>query len=213
MSELSDDILLTQLQQASAFMLEVRQAQVESGKRCISSVHLTTEQQYAITGAANASSFVEAVKQSTETDLPLQYLFERFEEMCRRRKIAIDAPLRPALVKLLAGELFANQRALGASAKQLVSVTLYQGAIGPELVNEFVEFRDRPGILRQAAVERSFDPRNYLRSVVNTISVLEIDPEFERFRDTPGVFTYAAANNTKDHRGIIRKESANIDEK
>jgi hypothetical protein len=66
--------------------------------------------------------------------------------MCRRRKVAIDADVRPSLIKILAGELFANHHALDAAVEQMISVTVCQGAIGPSLRIDpaFERFRETP---------------------------------------------------------------------
>src|SRR5579863_1825590 len=101
MSDFSDDLLLTQLQRAAAFIQEVRLAQAECGKKLAGATHLTSEQGYAITKAADESSLVKAVKSATEADMTVHDLFERFEEMCRRRKIIVEPDLRSSIVKIL----------------------------------------------------------------------------------------------------------------
>src|ERR1022692_1509152 len=121
MSAFSDDVLLTQLQRAAVFADEVRQIQSKSGKKFTGGNYLSSESQYAITKAATESAIVAGMSKAGD-GTAARDLFERFEEMCRRRKLNIEADLRAALVKILAGELLANHSALGGSATRLISV-------------------------------------------------------------------------------------------
>ena len=210
MSAFSDDVLLTQLQRAAVFADEVRQIQSKSGKKFTGGNYLSSESQYAITKAATESAIVAGMSKAGD-GTAARDLFERFEEMCRRRKLNIEADLRAALVKILAGELLANHSALGGSATRLISVTVLQGAIGPDLTKEFERFRETPWVLATAAVSYPSDPRVFLRKVASTIDTLTTEPKFERFRKTPGVIAQAAVNFPTDPRAFLRKVASTID--
>ena len=123
MAEIKDDILLAQLRRASDLIEEVRLAQRECGKTLGGHNHILAEQQQAITSAADCSGLVLAIREVIDADATVHALFERFEEMCRRRKVFIGADLRPSLLKILAAELFANYHELNASAEQMLSVS------------------------------------------------------------------------------------------
>ena len=192
-------------------MREIRQAQSGSGKTLSGPNYIEPEQQQAIAQAASISALVVAIKGATETDLSVNVLVERFEEMCRRHKVLIDAGLRPHIVKLLATELYVNHQALSVPAEKLVSFTLHQGAGGPELKQEFERFRHTPGVFVRAALNYPSDPHGFLRKVGRDIDALAGDPEFERFRDTPGVFATAAIDHPSDPHGFLRKGGRNID--
>ena len=160
MSAFSDDVLVTvtHLQRSAVFADEVRQIQSRSGKKFTGGNRLSPESQYAITKAATESAIAAGMSPDCE-GAAMHHLFERFEELCRRRKLHIEADLRAALVKILAGELLANHSALGGSVTKLITVTVLQGAIGPDLMKEFERFRETPWIITTAAVNYPSDPR------------------------------------------------------
>jgi hypothetical protein len=135
--ESPDDEELSKLRRAAEFMRDIRLAQSESGKAQTGGNHLSPEQQQGITKAASSSALVAAIKESAGVDLPVNHLGERFAEMCRRQGEVIPAGLRGAVVKLLAAELWVNHKALDEPAEKLISATLHQGAVGPDLLKEF----------------------------------------------------------------------------
>jgi hypothetical protein len=210
LSDSSEDAELSQLRRAAEFMRRVRSAQAKKGKRFVGGNHLRAEREQAITAAVSSSTLVAALKESAQGDMPVNQLAERFEEMCRRLEVAVDASLRPYIVNLLAAELWANHTALPIPAEKLISLTVHQGAIGPKLIKEFARFRKTPGIFSQAASCPS-DPRAFLCRVAKTIDALTEDPQFERFRETPNVFVEAATDHARDPlgylRGLIRRET------
>jgi hypothetical protein len=201
----SEDSELALLQRAADFMRQVREAQAGSSKQFSGLNRLEPKQQYAITNVANASALIGAVKQVTGADLAAHNLFERFEELCRRQKFAVKAELRPAVMKILAGELVANHEALAMPVQRLIGLTVQHGAIGPELIKEFPEFEKQRYVIRAAAMGRSSDPRAFLGRVSKVRDALAIDPEFERFRVVPYIFEYAAVHNVSDPRAFLRK--------
>ena len=124
------------LERAAAFAGEVRHIQSTSKKKKFSGgSHLPPESQRAIAAAVNAAVTGKGGKVRV-----VRCLLEQFEELCRRRKCDIDAELRVALGRVLAGELAVNHAALGGSALKLIGLTVLQGAIGPDLVREFQQF-------------------------------------------------------------------------
>lgn len=202
MSALSGDGLSTRRRRALLFAGQARHAQFVSGKKLTGHNYLSPESQRTIRKAARGGAG------GAPRDL-----FERFEEMCRRRSLAVDAELRPTLFELLAWELAANHAALGGRKARLVAVTVLQGAIGPELTAdpEFERFREAPGVFTQAAVNYPADPRGFLQRLSATIDVLAKEPEFKRFRKTPFVFTQAAMHYPCNPGAFLRKASAAMD--
>jgi hypothetical protein len=210
MSAGSDEVLLTQLQRASVFADHARHIQSRSGKKFTGGTYLSPESQYAITKAAAESAIAVGISKAGQ-GMAVRDLFDRFEEMCRRRKLDIEAELRPALVGILAGELLTNHSALGGSAARLISVTVLQGAIGPALTKEFERFRETPWVFTTAAVSYPSDPRAFLRKAARAVDTLTMEPEFERFRETQGVIANAAVNYPTDPRAFLRKASSTVD--
>ena len=208
---MSDDALNSQLQKAAAFMAEVRGAQLASGRSLSGPSRLTPDQQYAITEISKHSSLVGAVKETLRSDLPVNAMFERFEEMCRRREFPITPILRPGILKLLAAELWANTECLRARPKDLIAVTVYHGNIaalaGEE---EFAALRDTPGIFKYAAVNNASNPRAFLRNVQKNIAALAGEEEFAALRDAPGIFKHAAVHNPSDPRAFLRNVQKDI---
>jgi hypothetical protein len=192
-------------------MRGVRQAQVR-GKSFAGRPWLTAEARDKIRETTGASALIASVRESAQTALPtLNHLSERFAAICQRQNHPVDAELCPAIVKLLAMELYANCRALNMPAEKLIAVTAHHGAIGPELIQEFRRFQKTPGIFRTAVVSHCSDPRGFLRQVGDTIDTLAADPEFARFRRTPVVFTTAAVHKPSDPHGFLREVAATID--
>jgi hypothetical protein len=106
-------------------------------------------------------------------------LLERFEEMCRRRRLNVPPHLRPAILGVLVTELQVNEQALKVSPEKLISVTAYSGAVGPALPKEFPDFADTPGTFRRAVVSNPTDPRGFLRRTQQTVAALAADEEFK----------------------------------
>ena len=192
----ASDPLKDGLTAAAEFLSTVRKLQQESGRSLRGRAQLTPEQSYAITQGAENSGLVNGVKESLDIDIPIHTLFERFEEMCRRQNVMVDANLRPYAIKLLSTELVANQNALGGDPEKLIPFTLGNGALGAELISdaEFESLRETPGVFRQAAVDYPGPgkAKEFLRGVMKNVPELAADAEFESLRDTPGVFQRAA---------------------
>lgn len=175
---------------------------------------LTPDQKDAIRQAAEGSGLANAMRKCLNIDIPVHALLERFEEMCRRQGAAVDADMRPYLVRLLSTELVANQQALGGNPEKLIPFTLDNGALGPALIAdaEFESLRETPGIFRRAAVGYAGPgkAKEFLRRVLRAIPELMADAEFESLRETPGIFRYAAVSypgpgRAKEFlRGVVR---------
>jgi hypothetical protein len=133
----SDDVEISRLELAAAFMRAVRLEQAAAYTRFGGRTRISGEQKQAITQAIDSSALVAAAKDATHSDLLVNELAERFEEMCRRRGAAMTEGLRRSVVKLLAAELWVNHTALGTEPERLLSATVHHGAIAPELVEEF----------------------------------------------------------------------------
>jgi hypothetical protein len=204
-SESSEDGELSRLQRAAEFMRRVRQRQAERGKTLSGRHWLPSEQTAAIEHATENGAFIKAVKESAGLNDRMNFLAEQFEEMCRRQGMVMDADLRPAVLRLLAGELFINQNALKAPAEKLIPVTVNHGAIGPELEKAYPGFREIPSAYVRAAANHASDPLGFLRDAEKTRDALARNPEFEKLRDTPGVFTWAALCNPAHPGAWLRK--------
>jgi hypothetical protein len=201
----SEDSELSLLQRAAEFMREVRLTQAQRGKTLSGRHWLGSKQQDAIAQATQSSALIAAVSESAQVNGQMNFLAEQFEEMCRRQGAVVEAELRPAVLKLLAAELFINQNALKGDAKEFIPVTVCQGAIGPELEKEFEGFRNTPSVYGIAARDHASDPRAFLREVEKNRETLAKEPEFKRFRNTPGVFTTAAVCHPRNPRAYLRK--------
>jgi hypothetical protein len=206
-----DDKLLRDLRRAAAFMQAVRVMQAESGKTLAGRYLLSLEQEEAIIEAARNSALVGALKGCAEVDGAVKHLAERFEEMCRRQRMEVSKELRPAVLKLLATELWINHKSLDEPADKLIPLTVYQGAIGPELENGFERFRDKPYIFKLAATGYPSNPRGYLSKVAEEADAMASELEFERFRETPGIFLTAASRYPSNPRAYVREKAKTID--
>lgn len=204
MSGFSDDIELFRLERAAEFMRGVRLTQSGIDKLLVGHNSLSPEKEQAITQAVENSALVAAVKESAEVDLQVNHLAERFEEMCRRQGVHVDAELRPSVVKLLAAELWVNHRALDMPAEKLISATLHQGAIAPELLQEFPEFRGY--VINCAVTGTPASSRAFLERTKKGIEAVAAEPEFERFaKERPSAFIAAAVDARCDMRSALRK--------
>jgi hypothetical protein len=202
-SDASEEIELSRLERAAEFMHGVRLT--ASGRRSQrGGRYIAPETKMAITEALSNSALVAAVKEAAQVDLPVNKLVERFEEMCRRQDAIVDAELRPAVAKLLATELWVNHIALSEPAKNLVSATLHQGAIAPELLKEYAEY---PRYMVTVAMKQwPATSRETLRRANKEIAALAAEPEFQELANKkPSAFKYAAINSPLDTRSRLRK--------
>jgi hypothetical protein len=203
LSDDSADVELLKLQRAADFMRGVRLTQAGNDK-FIGRNWLSPEQQQDITKAISGSELVKALKQAAEVDLPVNHLAERFEEMARRQGVTMDAELRPSVVKLLAGELWANHSALGMPAEKLISATLHQGAIAPELLLEFPGYPRN--VIGLAMTRAPAKPRELLQRAERQAAAAMQEPEFAKIAEhQPARFIDAAMRQPDDMRSHLRK--------
>ena len=99
-------------------------------------IYLSLEQRLLIASVANQSHLVATLGESLAHKSMGMNLFERFEEMCRRRKVSVPEALRPGVVKLLAAELASNALVLELDATDVESLTMYHGGIARELLKD-----------------------------------------------------------------------------
>jgi len=203
----SDDTELSKLQRAAEFMHEVRLAQAGSMEKMMGRNYLPPEQQQAIAQAVTNSALVAAVKESAQVDLAVNRLAERFEEMARRQGVrVVDAELRPYVVKLLAAELWINHKTLDVPVARLLSATLHQGAIAPELLKEFPQHPRY--VVIKAVVHNPGDPRDFLRRAGQEIEALSSEPEFHGIASNrPSDVVKAAINYPSKARSELRKRA------
>jgi hypothetical protein len=186
-------------------MSEVRQVQRESDRPLRGKTFLSDGIQSESKRTRDHSGLLAELARSSEGYVPpnvQQLAFERFEEMCRRRKLSIPKELRPPIYRLLALELVVNSSVLQAEPEQIASATLYNGSLD-EMVSRFADFRDTPWIFRHVAVNNPSDPEGFLTGVLETITRLSADERFADFRDTPGIFQRAAVHNSSDPEGFL----------
>lgn len=201
----SDDEELSKLQRAAAFIEEVRRAQNASGKLQTGGNFLSPRQKLEVSRATAGSALVAAVKTSVNADLSVNYLAERFEEMCRRQEATVDAELRPSIVKLLAAELLVNQKALDVPAKKLISATLHHGAIVPELLKEYDKLPYSRLAVYSAVTARPGAPREFLERAAEEIKALSTDPEFRLLLEKRPSDLPVAAIHPGSARSRLRK--------
>lgn len=190
----SEPIHADRLRRAADFLAEVRRVQRESGRKLTGRAHLSDETLGAFFDAWDDSRLLAELRSPPDVVVPHDVqgtLFERFEELCRRRRIAVPDDLRPAVYRLLALELAVNGQLLGDTSESLASATLYNGVLDA-LRDQFPEFADTPGLLREAAQGYPSDPATFLADTRDSIARLEADERFAQFRETPGVFRQAA---------------------
>ena len=186
-------------------MNEVRQAQRDGGRSLTGKTHLSESTQLASQAAQAASTLIAELQRNPDPIVSHEVLsttFERFEEMCRRRKVRLPAELRPAIYRLLAVELVINSDILAIEPEKIASATLYNGTLD-RIPQEFPEFSDFPGILRAAATGYPTDPAGFLEFAREAIARLSADEQFADFRDTPGMFRQAVRLNPKDPEGAL----------
>lgn len=204
----SDDAEFSKLQRAAEFMRGVRLTQAGSAKKFMGSNRLSSEQQYAITDAISNSAFVRAVKESLQADRIVNHMAERFEEMARRQGSYIEAELRPAMVKLLAAELWVNQKSLEQQgvhipAEKLISSTVHQGAVAPELIKEFGG-QFPPSCIGLALARTPALTRDFLSRVSREIETLAAEPKFQRLAwQRPSAFYHSAFHRPADMRSKL----------
>lgn len=99
------------LRRAAEFMSEARQVQRESGRTLSGNSYLSEGTQVEANRTRAHSGLLAELARSPEVSVPRnvqQLTFERFEEMCRRRKFHIPQELRAIVYRLLALELVVN---------------------------------------------------------------------------------------------------------
>ncbi|MGL4465717.1 MAG: hypothetical protein ACRC1K_26500 [Planctomycetia bacterium] len=134
-------------------------------------------------------------------------IFERFEEMCRRRRLRLPDDLRPAVYRLLAAELAVNAYVFDSDPTYVASATVLHGSLN-HLPERFPEFAESPGVFRQAFRHSPSDPEGVLARTRDIEAQLAADDRFADFRDTPFVFRVVAIGNRTDpERYLLRIRS------
>ena len=203
----SDDVEISRLELAAAFMRAVRQEQATAYTKFVGRNRISDEQKQAITQAIDSSALVAAAKDATHTDLLVNALAERFGEMCRRRGAEMTEGLRRSVVKLLATELWVNHTALGAGPENLLSATVLQGAVAPELLKEFPQL---PAYAVAYAMQHSpMAPHHALQRAERDIAEVSSEAEFRLLaRNRRSSLVGAALQHPSDVRGELRKVQA-----
>lgn len=134
-------------------------------------------------------------------------LFERFEEMCRRRDVSIPGELRPAVYRLLALEAAVNASVFEAEPRHVASATVLHGSLG-YLAERFPEYA---GLLRKTLRHSPTDPEGVLTRTREIEARLAEDERFADFRDTPFVFRVVAIGNPTDPEDYLLRARAAVD--
>ncbi len=192
------------LGEAALFMKEVREAQLHGGKSLRGRLRISTEQRQAIQVISISNPVIIGLREELNVDRKsVDSLYERFEEMCRRQKKPINKNMRPAILERLTLELWLNQKALNAPAVRLISATLYNGAIGWELMEQFPDFSDSPSLFVYVLENHPSAPVEFLTKVRGIVTELKNEDEFKDF--PPHTIKYAAVNKPQDPRAFLRK--------
>jgi hypothetical protein len=188
--------------EARAFIDEARRRQAGSGQTLKGRPGLESGQRFAIRAVAVSLVVVAGPLDITQHDMIR--ILERFEEMCRRQKLEVNAGLRPCILHALVTELWINRQSLDVPLEKLIAATVYHGAFGARLSREFPQFSDTPSLLRNAVVNYPSDPVGFLRKTQKVIDGMGREREFHEFWDTPGIFKQAAVRNPSDPRECLR---------
>ncbi len=171
---------------------------------------ISGEQKQAITEAIDSSALVAAAKDAMGTDLLVNALAERFEEMCRRRGAEMTEGLRRSVVKLLAAELWVNHTALGAGPDRLLSATVQHGAVAPELLKEFPQ--QPTYIVTLAMVGSPISPRTMLQRLEKRLAEVSGEPEFSLLaHNRPSAFLKAAIRHPANLRERLLREQEAVE--
>ena len=147
-------------------MREIRKGQAQRGKGMTGGVFLGAECLAAIEAAGAESNIARKVDEVPGMEGTVFRTAQIFEEMCRRQSVTVAESVRPGVVRLIATELLANQKALPeAPTDRLETLTALQGAIGPELVKEFGERFKNSRSYFADAVRHAIDPRAFLQEM------------------------------------------------
>ncbi len=183
------------------FLIEVRKRQHQLGR--------------ALCGCSKLSPEELDLIQKTTTDVfnttdthGLTYdsgvlLLKRQVELCRRQKMPLPSVAYASALRHLISEAAINAEALEEDINKLVPVTIYRGAIGPQLVQRFPELAKSRGTLRHAVAKNPFNPAGLCERVEQTIGYLTQlcnDPtsELYMFRKTPWITKHIAIHNPSD---------------
>lgn len=201
---------MAKLRAASAFLGEVRETQRLTGKSLSGRVDIEPRTRLALERMCHDSRMLGMAE--SVTDGAVRPLLERFEEMCRRRKMEPSSHLRPSLYKIIAVELLANEEAYGVPGVKLIPATLTNGDLSglPDEL-EFEQICNVPSLFQRAVLNVPTDPRAFLRHVLAATNELAVDPEFAGFTDTPWVFR-RAATHAGDPRAFLRRVISTIAE-
>jgi hypothetical protein len=189
-----------ELSRNAAEVLEnVRRAQAESQKPLFGTIRLSRERKALIHQISSTDPAIIDLREGMSIEQSVtDNMFERFEEMCRRRKIVIADELYPAVLERLATELKTNAQALNSPPGKLTSATIYSGAFAPGLVDGYPEFRESPGIYRDAARQFPMNPAGYLKRLRETIAEVSADSRFSLFADNPSIYREASRKHPAD---------------
>lgn len=191
----NEDSPAATLQQAAAFLAELRHAQRLRGKR------LAGQTRTVRSIAAQSAR----VLRSGRLPRAIRKTIERTEEMCRRCKMPLPDQLRPQVYALLGDELRSNAKLFKMRLEKVVSATVLNGDMTALIESkEFMALRDTPWIFREAALHYVMNPLEYLRGVIRNVEELQTDEEFASLRDTPWMFRQAAAKRPTDPKGFLR---------
>lgn len=196
-----------QLRKAAAFMAAAREQWRNEHRSNGGPRGLGIPERGVIKLARLSSATVSAL--ATGEDRASQRAMEMFEVLCRRGGMSLPPELRPAVYKILLGELNGNAALLKArQLNSIVTATVYNGTLGGLLSDP--ELKVLHGVLdvfKRAARSHPCDPRAYLRTIARSVEALQADPEFSTLRDTPGVIRRAAIGHAEP-KTFLRREMA-----
>ena len=177
---------------AAELMAEARQAQRDSGKTLQGRLNLDDGLKSDIRKIFQHSAIICAGAENIPEDDARNMLL-RFEEMCRRREIAIPPALRPAIHRLLAIENLINAHALGMPPHKTLAYTLHEGAGGPALAADPRFAKLQPWVIARAAFYNPAGSERYLLDGIDRQKTLAADPRFAKL--PPWAIARAAFHN------------------
>ena len=198
------------LELARTFLDNVRLTQKESGKLARGRNRLSSETSDAMNIQLDSiSKLIDILELPNDT---AKKLCERFEEICRRRRMKMIDEIRREIYELLIFELSINTQELEMEPDQLVSVTLLSEVPAGFILQEkeFEWFKGNLGIVKRAA-EKYSNPREFLRTVKETVEEILEEEEFKCFSKNKWVIQHAAVKHSKPKK-FLRTVKETVEE-
>lgn len=185
------------LKGAEVLIESLRDAQRLSGKSAQGCSHLSRERLELISEFVENDPILRAVGAgNADLRTAIERLLERFEELCRRRDIAIQTETaRKWAYRILAVELMVNAQVCEMEPGEVLSATLLNSKLVSDIFSqkEFPALDDAPSLIRDAIRHRPGRERAWLSDILVAEERLQHHPAFCTLSDSPWVFRVAAS--------------------